>query len=404
VLSPYLSLLRRPGAFQFSAAGLVQRLPMSMLSLGVVLFLTLRGEPYLLAGTVAASGALASAAVSPFVARYVDRFTQHRVLPVAVLVALVLQVSFLLLVLGGAPVWTWYVSFALGEAFVPNTGSLIRARWAFVLDDAGDVRTAFALESVLDEVVFILGPLVATLLAVAWLSWGAIAASIMLLAVGTLWLVPQRSTEPPAAGLEHRDGKAAVRYAGVLLVFVVFVLAGGVFGSAEVSITAFAAEHGARAWTGVLLACYSLGSGAAGLVLGTLRPRLPLPHQFRLAVVAMAIVATPFPFVVTPAALASLALLAGLAVGPSLITGLALIERLVPAARLTEGLTVAMAGLTVGFALGTACSGPLIDARGASSGFVVMVGCGVAAAVLTVLGTAHLDRAMRAATSRPVAG
>ncbi len=394
MLSPYVSLLRRPGTFRFSAAGFVQRLPMSMLGLGVVLFLTLRGEPYAIAGTVAASGALASAAVSPFVSRYVDRFTQHRVLPIAVLAAIAFQISFLLLVLGGAPAWTWYVAFALGEAFVPNSGSLIRARWAFVLDDAEDVRTAFALESVLDEVVFIVGPLIATLLAVAWLSWGAIAASIALLAVGTLWLVPQRATEPPPAGVGHREGKGAIRYAGVGLVFVVFVLAGGVFGSSEVSITAFAAEHGVRSWTGALLACYALGSAVAGLVLGTSRPTWSLPRQLRLAVAAMALVSLPFPFVGTAVGLGLLAFLAGLSVAPSLITGMALVEQLVPATRLTEGLTVVMAGLTVGFAMGTGLSGPLIDARGPSAGFLVMVGCAVTAAVIAASGTAHLDRAM----------
>jgi MFS family permease len=393
VLSPYVSLLRRPGTLRFSAAGFIQRLPMSMLGLGVVLFLTLRGEPYAIAGTVAASGALASAAVSPFVSRYVDRFTQHRVLPIAVLAAITFQVTFLVLVLEGAPVWTWYLSFALGEAFVPNVGSLIRARWVFVLDDAADVPTAFALESVLDEVVFVVGPMVATVLAVAWLSWGAIASSIALLALGTLWLVPQRATEPPAAGAEHHEGKAAARYAGVGLVFVVFVLAGGVFGSTEVSTTAFAAEHGIRSWTGALLACYALGSGAAGLVLGTLRPTRPLPHQLRLAVAAMALVSLPFPFVGTATALGLLAFLSGLTVAPTLITGMALVEQLVPATRLTEGLTVVMAGLTVGFALGTGLSGPLIDVRGASAGFLVMVGCSVTAAVIAALGTRRLDRA-----------
>ena len=396
MLSPYVSILRRPGTLRFSAAGFVTRLPMSMLGLGVVLFLTLRGEPYAIAGTIAASGALASAAVSPFVSRYVDRLTQHRVLPVAALVAVVLQSVFLLLVLGGAPVWTWYVAFALGEAFVPNVGSLIRARWAYVLDDEAEVRTAFALESVLDEVVFVIGPIVATVLAVAWVSWGAIAASIALLALGTLWLVPQRSTEPPPAGLEHRDGKAAVRYAGVPLVFVVFVLAGGVFGSTEVSTTAFAAEHDIRSWTGLLLACYALGSGIAGLILGTLHPRLALPHQLRLTVLAMAVVSLPFPFIRVPVVLGALAFLSGLAVAPTLITGMALIERLVPATRLTEGLTVGMAGLTVGFATGTAVSGPLIDANGASAGFLVMVACSLTAAAVAVLGTPYLDRSMRA--------
>ena len=399
MLTPYVDLLRRPGTLRFSAAGFVQRLPMAMLGLGVILFLTLQGESYALAGAVSAVGALASAAIGPFLSRYIDRYTQHRVLPWAVSFSVAMQIVFVALVLLDAPVWTWFASFALGEAFVPNVGSLIRARWAHVLPLATDVRTAFALESVLDEVVFVAGPPVATLLAVSWEPWGAIAASIVVLIIGTVLLVPQRATEPPAAGPGHREGRAAIRYAGVPLVFGVFILLGGVFGSFEVTTVAFAAEHDARGWTGLLLAIYAFGSGVAGLVLGSLHPRLPLHRQLRWALVGLAVVSLPFPFVGSALLLGALCLVAGLAVAPSLITGFALVERLVPAQRLTEGLTVAMAGLTVGFAFATTLSGILIDARGASAAYVVLTVCALLAAALTVAGTRSLGRALAAAES-----
>ena len=394
VLTPYADLLRRPGTLRFSAAGFIQRLPMSMLGLGEVLFLTLRGEPYAVAGAISAIGAVASAAVGPFVSRYVDRFTQHRVLPVAVTIAVTFQVAFVLLVLAGAPMWTWFVTFALGEAFVPNGGSLIRARWAHVLDRADEVRTAFALESVLDEAVFVTGPPIATLIAVTWVSWGAIGAAIALLVTGTALLVPQRATEPPAAGVEHREGKAALRYAGVPLVFATFLLVGSMFGAFEVDTVAFAAEQDIRAYTGVLLAIYALGSGIAGLLLGVSHPRIGLPQQFRIALLSLAVVGLPFPFVTSPVVMGVLSFVAGFSVAPSLITGLALTERLVPATRLTEGLTVVIAGLTVGFALGTAISGPLIDAHGASAGFIVLSVSAVLAATLTALGTPYVARSL----------
>ena len=401
VLSPYVSLLRRPGTLRFSTAGFIQRLPMSMLGLGVVLFLTLRGEPYAVAGTIAAVGALANAGVGPFVSRSIDRFTQHRVLPFAVTIALVCQAAFVLLVLDDAPVWAWFLSFALGEAFVPQVGSLIRARWAFVLTDAAEVRTAFAFESVLDEVGFLIGPIVATVLALSWVTWGAIGASIALLAIGTLLLVPQRATEPKAAGTEHHEGKAAIRYAGIPLVFTVFIFIGGMFGSSEVSTIAFAAEHDLRVWTGVLLACYATGSGLAGLTLGARHPTLPLPGQFRIAVVAMGFVALFFPFVSSPVLLGILSFMSGVTVGPSLITGMALTERLVPGGRLTEGLTIVLSGLTVGFATGTSLAGPLLDAHGAPAGFAVGAGFALLAAALVAMGTPSLGRALRAVTDAP---
>jgi predicted MFS family arabinose efflux permease len=66
----------------------------------------------------------------------------------------------------------------------------------------------------------------------------------------------------------------------------------------------------------------------------------------------------------------------------------------VPSQRLTEGLTVVMAGLTVGFATGTSISGPVIDRYGASTAFWVLTVSALLAAGLGVLGTPHLRRAL----------
>jgi MFS family permease len=404
VLAPYADLLRRPGTLRFSAAGFVQRLPMSMLGLGTVLFLTLRGESYAVAGAVSATGAITNAVLGPFLSRYIDRLGQHVVLPIIVAAALTFQITFISLVLLGAPVWTWFVAFGLGEGFVPNVGSIIRARWAYVLDVPRDVNTAFAFESVVDEIVFIAGPPVATLLAVGVVSWGSVGAAILLLALGTLLLLPQRSTEPPPAGPEHHEGRAAVRYPGVWLVFGVFLAVGAVFGSYEVVTVAFAAEQGDRQWTGLLLAVYALGSGVAGLVLGTLHLRASLVVQFRTYLIALALIGLPFPFVGSTPVLGLLSFVAGLTVAPTLITGMALTERLVPPQRLTEGLTVVMAGLTVGFAGGTSISGPIIDAHGASTAYWVFTSAAAVGALLTLAGSRHLGRALTAAETATAAG
>jgi predicted MFS family arabinose efflux permease len=400
VLTPYVDLLRRPGTLRFSAAGFVQRLPMSMLGLGAVLFLTLRGSSYAVAGAVSAIGGLAGAVGGPLVGRAVDRFTQHRVLPLVVSAAVACQVSFVVLVLVGAPAWTWFVSFALGEGLVPNVGSLVRARWAHVLDDQGEVRTAFAFESVLDEVIFVLGPPLATLLAVSLVPSAAILAAIVLLTAGTALLVPQRRTEPPPAGAEHHEGKAAIRYSGIPLIFTAFLLLGIVFGGYEVVTVAFAAERGSRATAGLLLAAYALGSAVAGLALGAIRPRVPLPRQFLVAFTAVAVVALPFPFIGSSWLLGVLGFVAGLAVAPSLITGMSLTEQLVPGARLTEGLSMVVAGIALGFAVGASLAGPVIDARGASAAYGVVTVAGLLAGAMAWAGYPRLRAAFAASEQR----
>jgi predicted MFS family arabinose efflux permease len=272
-----------------------------------------------------------------------------------------------------------------------------------VLDDQTEVRTAFAFESVLDEVIFVVGPPVATLLAVSVAPSAAIVAAVLLLAGGTALLVPQRATEPPPAGIEHREGKAAIRYSGVPLVFAAFLLLGVIFGAYEVITVAFAAEQGHRAVAGLLLAAYALGSGVAGLALGATHPRIPLPRQFLFALTGIAVVALPFPFVHHLWLLGVLGFVAGLAVAPSLITGMALTEQLVPSTRLTEGLTVVVAGIALGVAVGASLVGPIIDAHGASPAYYVVTAAGLCAGLVGWAGSRRLRRSYDASVAADAA-
>jgi predicted MFS family arabinose efflux permease len=72
---------------------------------------------------------------------------------------------------------------------------------------------------------------------------------------------------------------------------------------------------------------------------------------------------------------------AGFGVSPSLIAGFALVEQLVPASRLTEGLTLVTAAISLGFATGSPLTGVVIDRTSPANGFWV----GLAAAVLATV-------------------
>ena len=80
-LRPYADIFRTPGAWRFSAAGVIGRMPMSMFGLGTVLLISAATGKYGVAGTVAAVGSLGYAFSSPQVARLVDSRGQRRVLP-----------------------------------------------------------------------------------------------------------------------------------------------------------------------------------------------------------------------------------------------------------------------------------------------------------------------------------
>ena len=163
-LSAYRQVLRDPRARAFSAAGFVARLPLSMTGLGIVLLVSLTSGSYGRAGLVAAVSTLTAAAVAPLWGRAIDVVGQARVL---VLAAMINSSSLAVLVISVQLDWplalTLAAAFGVGVGF-SSAGSSVRARWTARLRDSPLLQTAFALEAVLDEVVFIVGPVLVTFL------------------------------------------------------------------------------------------------------------------------------------------------------------------------------------------------------------------------------------------------
>ncbi|MCB0902253.1 MAG: MFS transporter, partial [Actinobacteria bacterium] len=379
MFAPYRDVLRTPGAPSFTGAGFVGRLPISMISLGIVLLETSKGVSYGVAGTIAASFAVAAAIGGPVVSGFVDRHGQHRILPFAVAAYTVFMVALLVSLDMGSSLWL-VIPLAVGAGMMmPNFGSLVRARWAYVLPGSDGIHVAYAWESILDEVVFVIGPPLATVLALQVHPTAALIVCVLLVLIGTTWLVPQRRTEPAPHGKSKRVGRPAILQPGMPLVFVAFVFIGGIFGSFEVVTVAFAQEQNATSATGVLLAIYAFGSLLAGFAYGAMASPEFHGRRMTLMLSVMAVVTLGFPLAPNVAVLAPVALLAGLSVSPVLISGTALVERIVPNAQLTEGITWTSTGMALGLAIAAPVSGVIIDSRGAHVAYLVTAGCALAA-------------------------
>lgn len=364
-----------------------------MISLGVVLLETSKGVSYAVAGTIAASFAVAAAIGGPIVSGFIDRHGQHRILPLAVGFYSVCMVALLLSLDAGAPLAAVLPLAAGAGIAMPNMGSLVRARWAYVLPKSSGIHVAYAWESILDEVVFVVGPPLATVLALQVHPAAALVACVVLVLVGSGMLWPQRSTEPPAHGAPKRAGQLAVRNPGMPYLFLTFILIGGLFGSFEVVTVAFAQEQDATSATGLLLAIYAFGSLLAGFVYGVMRS--PEFHGRRMThmLTLMAVVTLGFPLAPNVMVLGPVALLAGLSVSPVLISGTALVERIVPSSQLTEGITWASTGMALGLALAVPTSGIIIDSQGARLAYVLTAACAVAACAISWIGSTTVHRA-----------
>jgi MFS family permease len=388
VFRTYRDVLSVPGARGFAAAGALARLPISMLGIGLVLLVEASTGSYATAGAVAGVFGLTTAVASPWVSRAVDRFGQAKVM----LPAIAAHVSGLLLVLLcaelDAPVWTVFAAAVIAGASIGSLGSLVRARWSFALAgherEATLLHTAYSLESVIDEVVFVSGPLLVTLLATRLApAYGIITAAVAVGLGGTL-LMLQRSTEPPPAPPESGSGAGLLRAPGMVVLCLAMICVGVIFGSVEVLAVAFADERHHLDRSGWVLAVFALGSLLAGLGYGSVQWRRPAGQRFRLGVVLLALGVAPLLVVQNLPQMAIVVFIAGFGISPMLISGNALVQELVDPARLTEGLTWTVSGIGIGVSAGAALAGAAVDAAGAQRGFAVPVSAGLLSAVLVL--------------------
>ena len=184
--NPYSQLLAIKGTRGFVSAGFVGRLPMSMMGLGTVLLVQSSTGSYGVAGAVAACLAIASSSAAPLVGRWIDRLGQARVLLPSLAVHTVGLLTLLAAAHWRTPRWSLFAAATITGIAIPPVSSCVRARWALVAPDTARLQVAYALESVLDEVIFIVGPVLVTLLATAASPAVAVASTLAFVATGVL--------------------------------------------------------------------------------------------------------------------------------------------------------------------------------------------------------------------------
>lgn len=394
VFGPYGRLFTVPGARAFSLAGWFARVPMATVGLGSVLLVEGETGSYGLAGAVAGTLALSFAIASPQWARAMDRVGQGPVLRLTALSHLVTGLAFVAAVLADAPRWSWFVLAVLAGASGANVGSVVRSRWANLLPDQAQRQTAFAFESVADEVVFVVAPPLVTFLAALIAPPAGFLTGLLAGVVGGLVLSRLEATAPPVA---HRDAgqpfvRARVLSPWLVAIAVTYLAMGAVFGAMDVVVVGFADELGRPTVAGLALSAYAAGSLVAGLVYGVARLPGTLVTRFLGCALLFAAAAQSLYLVDSLPRLVVLAFVAGLTIAPVLVAGMSVVESRVPRAGLTEGLTWTSTGLTLGVTAGSALAGQAVDSWGAEGAFAVPALGAAATGLLGVAAWAVLRR------------
>lgn len=371
----YVFALRQPGVRTFTTAGLLGRLPVAMNALAIVLLVSNTTGSYAYAGVLSALLAITAGLVSIVSSRFADRVGQTSVLRFLAIAHSATLAAFTGSVLAGWPRPLQVIFVVAAGATTPAIGSYVRARWAHVSVNPGMVRVGFAWESILDEAVFTIGPVITTAVAFS-VGFGApLFLSAMLVLVGSLWLAAARSSTPPP----HRDTEiktslwVVVRMPGMVCLVFAAIGLGIVFGTVDVGVVAFTAEQETASFAGLVLATFAGTSMIGGIIYGARAWPGPLHWHPRIAAAALLCVTIFIPFATNNAFLIVVIAMAGFTVAPALIGIFTLASRLVPRQHLTEGLTWTNSGLAAGFALGSSATGIIVDTLGTRAGLALTV-------------------------------
>lgn len=376
MLESYRRVFAHRGAAAFSASGLLARLPISMMTLGIVILVSELSDSYALAGQVSAAFVIGNAVIAIPHGRLADRFGQTRVL--------YLDTLFFALTTGllvGAVTEDWtdplpHLLAALSGAAMPQVGSMVRGRWANLVTDDQERHTAFAVEAVVDEVVFVTGPALVTFLSTVYAPQTGLLVAIGLGTVGSLLLALQPNTAPPAHPVHKQSATEPMPWARIIPIGIAAIALGALFGALEVGTVAVAEDAGHKAASGALLAVFSFGSLIAGVVTGAIKWKTGPLRRFQTGIGFLAVGLVVLPLGFSLVWLGVVLFVIGSALAPTLISVVSLLESSTPRSRLTEAMAVFQTGISAGLAPGAFLTGLVADHSQGASTYWVAVGAG----------------------------
>jgi MFS family permease len=283
--------------------------------------------------------------------------------------------------------WPLLILASLANLFIVPSFSIVRQALMHAVDDSRR-KTALAVDSVMVEVSYMIGPALGVLLATycntSWALFGCEFASI---AGGVLmWLVnPPLRIEDDAAADEPASSASARSWMNPEVVALLGVSAAAtvVLTSTDVGVVAALRDFGHQPWIGWELGLWGLGSAVGGFIYGAMHRAVPV------ALLLGLLAATTLPIVLARDAftIAILLFVTGLFCAPTITAAVDALSRVVPERVRGEVLGWHGSAMMAGGAAGAPLAGVAIDHSGWQGGFLIPSLIGLAVACVAVVAT-----------------
>jgi MFS family permease len=399
----YRRLFGQPGAAWLACFGLLGRLPNGMVGL-IFMMLTVRSTGSYAAAGLAAAVYTVGAAIGNLVwSRAVDRWGPRRIL----IITGTAQSMMLLLVAGLTLGWPGSAELlvflaALCGLLLPPLGAIMRGLWSRMFSGSDLKDVAFAYESVVVDLVFIIGPsIVAAFTVVASPSVAMIVAAVAS-GAGCILVAASPHTKPGPVRQHHdRHWLGPLRFVAVLGMLPVGFLSIGSISVIEVSLVAFAEHQGAAGLAGVLIAVLSVGGVSGGLYWGARKQPGTNVQQLLFLLGALAVGWGLLSSTDIAWLLGVLLLVAGLVLNPAITALFSTMDDIAPEENLTESFGWLNAIASAGSAVGASVAGVIVTER-SEPGFLLAAGmCAVGLVIAAVLSRRWRVTETVAATGRP---
>ena len=365
-------VLSVPGSLRLFATALFARLPQGMGSLAILLLVRGATHSYTLAGLATGGAAAAQAGAAPIQGRLVDRFGRTRVLAPCGLIQASLFVALAVGARAHLP-GAALVLLACGiGGFQPAVAPAVRALLRTVIVDHEVRETAYSLEAVVQELIWISGPLLVGAVVTVSSPSAAVLLCAAVAIVGTVTFVASPASRGAGRVRSASAGAATVLRTNPQLcnLLVPIGLMGIALGATEVGIPSLALHAGSKGDSGLLLAAWSAGSMLGGLLYGAHIWSLPLAERYRRLLMLAVVCVIPLTVARSIGVGLVASLIAGLAIAPVFSCQYALVGRAVTDGAETEAFTWVSAALVAGIAGGAALGGAVISTVGVSAPFV----------------------------------
>jgi MFS family permease len=362
---------------------IVARLPIPMLSIGILVHTEHLTGSFAVAGLVTAVFAAALGVGGPLLGRIVDRRGHTVVLLPSSLIAGAALAATAALPAGVNAAALVALAAVLGVS-VPPVGACLRTLLPG-LAGSGNLDAAYATEATATELTFIAGPPLVLLAGAMWSTGVALAAAGALLVAATVAFAADpasRAWRPEPAGARPRGG--SLHSAGMRTLVLALVAVGVTFGAVEVAVTAASEALGTTAAAGPLLGVWGAGSLLGGIVIARSGRRASLPVLLAALALGHLALGGATGSVV---ALAAVLTLAGATIAPTYARIYAMVEDVAPAGTVTEAFAWLGTAVAIGASVGAALAGTLADSAGPASTFLLAGVAGAVAAVVTALRT-----------------